>query len=310
MKIILVLLVATMSLSSSKKVFSRQPKNLFDNNFFGGVSTVQQCGADGACVTTGGSQPQHIGGQVKNDFNAGVQTVQQCGATGSCNFRVKRELLTLLRGSSKVFPRQPKNLFGNNFFGGVSTVQQCGADGACVTTGGSPPQHIGGQVKNDFNAGVHTVQQCGATGSCNNRQKREVQQFPQSLDCLCPNNQNKPGTIICLTGQSCQCECEQFVIYEPLKNQVRGKRSPQFDNNFMSGVGSIQNCTPNEPCYSSSAIPESNPGIQPGSDVQQPNNVGGATSIGISSPPIDRNDIVFLNDQGTRYRGHYFNWEI
>ena len=87
----------------SSKVFPRQPKNLFGNNFFGGVSTVQQCGADGACVTTGGSQPQHIGGQVKNDFNSGVQTVQQCGATGSCNFRVKRELLTLLRGRYVVY---------------------------------------------------------------------------------------------------------------------------------------------------------------------------------------------------------------
>jgi len=88
MKIVLLLFIATVLISRSTGTPvpdpQNPPPNVFGNNFFGGVGTVQQCGASGACQTHPGIPPPVIHGQTHNNFNKEVNTVQQCGVTGSC----------------------------------------------------------------------------------------------------------------------------------------------------------------------------------------------------------------------------------
>lgn len=98
-KIILILLITTVSISSSRKALLRQ-KRQFDNNFSGGVGSFQNCNRPGQC---------HSSGAIPNN-----QNVAQSGNNGG------------------------QGMFDNNFSGGVGSFQNCNRPGQCHASGAIP----------------------------------------------------------------------------------------------------------------------------------------------------------------------------
>jgi len=98
MKVVSLVIVATVlvSRSSAIPVPDADPQGIFDNNFHGGVGTVQQCGVTGACTSNPNPNAPRpvIHGSTQNNFNTPVNTVQQCGVNGACGPQGKKKRST------------------------------------------------------------------------------------------------------------------------------------------------------------------------------------------------------------------------
>merc|ERR1712106_325044 len=126
----------------------------------------------------------------------------------------------------------------------------------------------------------------------------DIFQFPQSLQCNCPD-QSRPGSWICIKDEP---QCQSFAVYEPsvmtnmISSSPRQKR--QFQGQQFNGpVGEITGSSPGPV------------GVVGGSDQVASQVTTGITSTNPNTNP-SASAIDFVNDLGIRYKGYDFNMHL
>merc|ERR1712106_100722 len=307
MKVALVLLVATVLISRSAGNPLREARqnNPFGNQQFnGGVGTVNQCATTGACHSGQGGNANRPAPAVQgsNTFNGNVDQVHQCATTGSCHGQGKKKRSVIPQLNTEAF-RQSRQFEDQTFNGPVGEIN-----------GAFPLPGFEGQT---FNGPVGVVN--GA-----DQPSEDIFQFPQSLQCNCPD-QSRPGSWICIKDEpQCQCQCKPFAVYEPsvmtnmISSSPRQKR--QFQGQQFNGpVGEITSSNPG-PAFEGQTfngpvgeINGSNPGpvgVVGGSDQVASQVTTGITSTNPNTNPTGIAPIDFVNDLGIRYKGNYFNMHL
>jgi len=134
-------------------------------------------------------------------------------------------------------------------------------------------------------------------------------QFPQSLQCNCPD-QSRPGSWICIKDEpQCQCQCKPFAVYEPLVMTNMTSSSPrqkrQFNQTYNGSVGQVLNCSPSSGFGSCGGFDGQTSIESVGSDqvITSTNPNANPSASGISPQE-------FVNDLGIRYKGNYFNMHL